>query len=806
MAEKFKPQAFGRYYLTHFIAHGGMAEIFKAKTFGTGGFEKQLALKRILPQFSEDKNFLGMLADEARLTVQLNHPNIVQVFDFGKTDNQFYLSMELVEGVNLSALIERAREKKEGIPIDVACYLVSEVSRGLDYAHNKKGKDGKPLELVHRDINPSNIMVSYEGSVKIADFGIAKAATNLNLTQTGAIKGKICYLSPEQAQAKAIDHRTDIFTTGLLLYELLTLNKFFSGKTQIEVLSKVSSVRVGREHLPSGIPEALKDILMKSLAFEVTDRTQKISELQESLTAYLYQINPKFTTKRLSEYLKDKMSDHFSSLERQLDPPMDTALRKNLVDHTGDEILASAETSPELLDKTLLVGKADDRDVTRAFARSSKMISVPFALMTFLLFLFSDFLKPLVSLAPLFLFISLFMVALIYFVTIRGYLSSNPMSRILISRQGGAFVFAVLSLFVWGLATVVSLFTPHNGVMASTLPTVATLQKQLLNLGVDVREIKETTQEIAETTRDISEKTEAISEGVTDIKEAIRGMTKEPGIIQDPKSPQEFYHNARQYELAGQHRDAGAAYEKFIEREPNYIDVHESYQTMLNNSGGVEKTQRVYKELLKSDPENPVLFLMYSRLLPKNERLEKLDLIAKSHPTFAPVFLDLVNARTDDGVSFGLMPAREMKLTKVDLDQFRQLDGEGYYKEYFIDKDALEGNLSVARRYQTLFENYYNAILKDNVKIALSKTGKGYSLSLMPQEPGAQKIFFSLGDPANFKETGASPYMSAANGLPMPNYQVDLGALKPGTYVVYAKYLDKDGFESTVAEKEVVVE
>ncbi|MBI4124969.1 MAG: serine/threonine protein kinase, partial [Deltaproteobacteria bacterium] len=173
---EFEPKQFGKYFLLEKLAVGGMAEIYKAKTYGAEGFEKLLAIKRILPHAAEDKDFISMLIDEAKLSVVLSHANIVQVFDLGKAENDYFISMEFIHGVNLRDILYRLREKEKKLPMELAAYCASEICKGLDYAHRKTDSNNQPLGIVHRDISPQNILISYEGEVKIVDFGIAKAA------------------------------------------------------------------------------------------------------------------------------------------------------------------------------------------------------------------------------------------------------------------------------------------------------------------------------------------------------------------------------------------------------------------------------------------------------------------------------------------------------------------------------------------------------------------------------------------------------------------------------------------------------
>ncbi|HEX5037362.1 MAG TPA: serine/threonine-protein kinase [bacterium] len=299
----FEPKPFGRYVLLEKLAVGGMAEIYKAKTYGVDGFEKQLAIKRILPHCAADSEFIKMLVDEAKLTVLLSHANIVQVYDLGKVGDDYFISMEFINGTNLREVMVRQREESEKLAEEVAVYIMSEVCKGLDYAHRKTDSQGSPLNIVHRDISPQNILISFEGEVKIVDFGIAKAAMNVSHTMAGILKGKVAYMSPEQALGKPIDHRTDIFSAGVLLYEMLTGDKLFSGETQFEVLNQIRTTRINTLMLPDHIPGPLKAVLAKSLAYNVKDRYQSAGDFQLDLTKYLYSSYIDFSPRMLAGLL-----------------------------------------------------------------------------------------------------------------------------------------------------------------------------------------------------------------------------------------------------------------------------------------------------------------------------------------------------------------------------------------------------------------------------------------------------------------------------------------------------------------------
>ena len=305
----FEPRQFGKYYLIEKVAVGGMAEIYKAKTFGVDGFEKQLAIKRILPHCAADKDFITMLIDEAKLSVLLSHANIVQVFDLGKIGDDYFIAMEYIHGINLRDIMYCCRETQKPIPPEIAVYIISEVCKGLDYAHRKTKPSGEPLNIVHRDVSPQNVLLSYEGEVKIVDFGIAKAAMNISHTMAGILKGKIAYMSPEQAMGKGIDSRTDIFSSGILLYEALTNSKLFTGESQFEVLKKIRTSKIEANKLPPSIPDALKPIVAKALAYKPEDRYQNAGDLQIDLTKYLYSTYVDFSPRKLASFIKETFGD-----------------------------------------------------------------------------------------------------------------------------------------------------------------------------------------------------------------------------------------------------------------------------------------------------------------------------------------------------------------------------------------------------------------------------------------------------------------------------------------------------------------
>jgi serine/threonine protein kinase len=308
-----KPIPFGKYLLLERVNVGGMAEVFKAKAFGVEGFERLVAVKRILPSIAEDVEFITMFIDEAKIAVQLTHANIAQIFDLGRVSDSYFIAMEFVHGKDLRAIFDRARKRGEPLPVPMACYVIMKVCEGLDYAHNKKDSAGRDLHLVHRDVSPQNILISYDGEVKIIDFGIAKAAGKAGKTQAGILKGKFGYMSPEQVRGLPLDRRSDVFAVGICLYELLTGERLFVGESDFSTLEKVRNVEI----MPPStynrrIPEELEQIVLKALARDVDDRYQTAMDLHDDLQSFMYTSGNFFARKDLSAFMRKGFSDEIA--------------------------------------------------------------------------------------------------------------------------------------------------------------------------------------------------------------------------------------------------------------------------------------------------------------------------------------------------------------------------------------------------------------------------------------------------------------------------------------------------------------
>jgi serine/threonine protein kinase len=290
------------------LAAGGMAEVFRAKQLGYAGFEKTVAVKRILPHFAESEEFKTMFRMEANLSAMLQHPNIAQIFANGENEGYLYLVMEFVDGKNLRQLLARADKLKFRIPIEICCYIVGESLKGLDYAHHFiDEKTGEPMGIIHRDVSPQNIMMSYDGSVKVVDFGIAKAASKAESgTKAGVLKGKFGYMSPEQARGADLDKRSDVFAMGIVLWELITQRRLFTHEDELKTLEKVRECKVPKpsEKNPT-IPYALEKIVLRALEKEPGVRYNSCEEFYTDLARYMNDRHPGFIPTDFSKFMKE---------------------------------------------------------------------------------------------------------------------------------------------------------------------------------------------------------------------------------------------------------------------------------------------------------------------------------------------------------------------------------------------------------------------------------------------------------------------------------------------------------------------
>jgi len=281
------PLRVGRYEVISHLATGGMAQIYLARQTGLGSFERHVVLKTILRERATDQRFVTMFLDEAKLAATLNHQNVAQVYEVDQADGAYFMAMEYVHGENARAILETTLRRGWTIPLELAIMIISGAAAGLHHAHERRGKGGQPLNIVHRDVSPANIMVGYDGSIKVLDFGIAKAEERATKTVGGTIKGKYGYMSPEQCKGKTIDRRSDIFALGICLYELTTLRRAFKGNDDFETMKRIVA---GDVVLPSvavpGYPRELEAIILTAMANDPNARFQTAQELIEALDAF----------------------------------------------------------------------------------------------------------------------------------------------------------------------------------------------------------------------------------------------------------------------------------------------------------------------------------------------------------------------------------------------------------------------------------------------------------------------------------------------------------------------------------------
>jgi eukaryotic-like serine/threonine-protein kinase len=297
-----------RYTITERLDHGGMAEVFRGVAESMEGFKKAVAIKRILPNLTKNQKFVSMFLDEARLSLFLQHANIVQVFDISRTpDNAYFLVMEYVDGCNLKSLIERQKQKGKRIEVGHTIYLMIECCKALHYAHALEHPEtNEPLGIVHRDISPPNILLSKNGEVKLVDFGLAKANSQIESTDPGVVKGKFSYLSPEAASGLEVDSRADVFAVGIILWELFTGRRLFYGDTDYQTVELVRQARVPSiAALNPEIEPEIEQVVRKALARDPEERYQNANDLGDALAQYLFSHRMKVTARDIAGLVKD---------------------------------------------------------------------------------------------------------------------------------------------------------------------------------------------------------------------------------------------------------------------------------------------------------------------------------------------------------------------------------------------------------------------------------------------------------------------------------------------------------------------
>ena len=348
-----------RYRVIERLASGGMAEVFLAESAGIEGFKKQVAIKRVLPHLSEKKRFIAMFLDEARLSASLSHSNVAQVFDIGVGDSAYFIVMEYVDGADLKAVIEYMRRENQRFPVESACFIAAKICEGLTYAHELRGTDGTDLQIVHRDMSPPNVLITKHGEIKIVDFGLAKATSQLEKSEAGIIKGKFSYLSPEAAQGLDVDARTDIFAVGIILWEMLSGRRLFLGDTDYGTVKLVQAAKIPSLHAENpAIPRELDAVLARARARDPASRYSSARDLGRDLTALLYKLGRPVSAYDIAELVRGAMA-----LRKKTQPDkasiIDKLIEEALLEFTSlqDDKAAPASTKA---DEPLKLGGFED--------------------------------------------------------------------------------------------------------------------------------------------------------------------------------------------------------------------------------------------------------------------------------------------------------------------------------------------------------------------------------------------------------------------------------------------------------------
>lgn len=364
---------FGKYVLLEKLATGGMAEVFLARGTGAGGIGKFFAIKRILPQYADSPEFIEMFKDEAKIAINLNHSNIVSIHEFGVEKGHFFLVMDYVEGRNLRQILNKMKKSGLQFSVEQIVYIIKEVAGGLDHAHRCiDGSTGKPLNITHRDMSPQNVMVSFEGEVKIVDFGIAKAESQIETTRAGTLKGKFGYMSPEQAEGQAVDLRTDIFSLGIVMWELLAHDRLFVANNEINTLRKIRDCQIpSLRKINPNIHTELERISQKSLARDRNLRYQTGAALHRDLNRFLNRQYPDFSAQDFSVFIKSVFADEILSLRKRLVEYAKVNLSIDLVIPKKERELDDRTSLLETGTSSLVIS---DNTTTRA--RSSSLINV----------------------------------------------------------------------------------------------------------------------------------------------------------------------------------------------------------------------------------------------------------------------------------------------------------------------------------------------------------------------------------------------------------------------------------------------
>lgn len=318
-------EAAQRYRVVEKLESGGMAEVFRAESEGLQGFRKQVAIKRVLPHLSEKKRFISMFLDEARLSAQLSHSNCVQVFDIGVGDSAYFIVMEFVEGANLKSIAESVKKQGKDFPVAAAAWIAHEICKGLSYAHELTDSSGVPLQIVHRDMSPPNVLITKFGEVKIVDFGLAKASSQLEKSEPGIIKGKFSYLSPEAAMGQEVDARTDVFAVGIILWELLAGQRLFLGDTDFQTVKKVQQAQVPPiSQINHKVPIELERIVNRALARDSNQRYGTARELGQDLSRFMFAFGQPISSFDVAQIVQGAVREK----QQRVRPPQNSIIDK----------------------------------------------------------------------------------------------------------------------------------------------------------------------------------------------------------------------------------------------------------------------------------------------------------------------------------------------------------------------------------------------------------------------------------------------------------------------------------------------
>ncbi len=335
-----------RYRVIEKLESGGMAEVFRAESEGLQGFKKQVAIKRVLPHLSEKKKFISMFLDEARLSAHLTHSNCVQVFDIGVGDNAYFIVMEFVDGANLKSIVESLRKQGKEFPVSYAAFIALEICKGLSYAHELRDPSGQDLHIVHRDMSPPNVLITKYGEIKIVDFGLAKANSQLEKSEPGIIKGKFSYLSPEAAMGQEVDARTDIFAVGIILWELLTGQRLFMGDTDFQTVKKVQQAIIpSASAINPQVPADLERILAKTLTREPDARYRTARELGQDLSKLMFKLGTPVSGFDIAQIVQSMMKDRHRGPRKPQASIIESLIEEALLEFTSltDEEKAEAQ-------------------------------------------------------------------------------------------------------------------------------------------------------------------------------------------------------------------------------------------------------------------------------------------------------------------------------------------------------------------------------------------------------------------------------------------------------------------------------